>query len=108
MFESAARNLRTTERFLISPSLSAQFGTAPVFVCDISVKGARFTHTQPLEMGAKAMLRLSIDGRPSPLAIEGVVVWTQADTTQAGRFVSGARLYAQPDVIGTLLRTLQA
>src|SRR6266568_2271480 len=108
MFESAARNLRTTERFLIDPPLSAQFGSAAVFVCDISVKGARFTHAHALEMGNKAMLRLMIEGRPSPIALEAVIVWTQPDPTHSGRFVSGVRTYAPAEIVSAVLRTLQA
>lgn len=108
MFESAARNLRTTERFLIDPPLSAQFGGAVVYVCDISVKGARFSHVSPVEMGNKAMLRLMIEGRPSPTAIEAVVVWTQPDPARAGRFVSGVRTYASVEIMSALLRTLAA
>jgi hypothetical protein len=107
MFESAARNLRTTERFLIDPPLAAQFGAAVVSVCDISVKGARVTHTVPLEMGDKAMLRLAIDGRPTPVALEAVVVWTQADPGKAGRFVSGMRTYAPNEIVTALLHSLQ-
>src|SRR2546425_13329412 len=94
MYEAAARNLRTTERFLIAPPLSGQFGSTTVSVCDISVKGARVLHGQPLDMGNKAMLRLAIDGRPTPVALEAVVVWTQADPSNPDRFVSGVRTYA--------------
>ena len=108
MYESAARNLRTTERFLLAPPLSGQFGPTAVSVCDISAKGARFTHAHPLEMGNKAILRLAIDGRPSPVALEGVIVWTQGDPVNEGRFVSGVRTYAPAEVIAALLRTLQA
>jgi hypothetical protein len=108
MFESAARNLRTTERFLIEPPLSAQFGSSAVFVCDISVKGARFSHAHALEMGNKAMLRLTIEGRQSQVALEAVIVWTQPDPTHPSRFMSGVRTYAPPEVVSSVLRTLQA
>jgi hypothetical protein len=108
MFESAARNLRTTERFLIEPPLSAQFGSSAVSVCDISVKGARFSHAHALEMCNKAMLRLTIEGRPSPIALEAVIVWTQPDPTHSGRFMSGVRTYAPAEIVSTVLRTLQA
>jgi len=108
MFESAARNLRTTERSLIEPPLSAQFGSSAVFVCDISVKGARFSHAHALEMGSKAILRLTIEGRPSPIALEAVIVWTQPDPTHSGRFISGVRTYAPAEIVRTVLRTLQA
>ena len=83
MIEAVARNLRTSERFLLEPPISAQFGASPVAVCDISAKGARFRHGQPLEMGQKSVLRLAIDGRPAPLTLEAVVVWTQLDAADS-------------------------
>ena len=52
-----ARNLRTAERFLLAPPLAATFGAAPVAVCDISAKGARFRHDAPLETGTKSLLQ---------------------------------------------------
>ncbi len=108
MYEAAARNLRTTERFLIDPPLSGHFGAAVVSVCDVSLKGARFQHGHPLEMGNKSVLRLAIDGRPAPVSLEAVVVWTQADAANPGRFVSGVRTYAPIEVVSGMLKNLQA
>src|SRR5216683_1732378 len=106
MYEAAARSLRTSERFLTEPPLVAQFGSHPVSVCDISAKGGRFRHTNPLEMGNKAALRLVIDGRPSPANVEAVVVWTQADPTDLTKFTSGVRIYAAAETMQKLLRSL--
>jgi hypothetical protein len=108
MYEATARSLRTSERFLIDPPLSAQFGSGVVSVLDISLKGARFRHAHALEMGHKSVLRLVIDGRPSPLSLEAVVVWTETDQMNPGKFISGVRTYAAPESIQTLFRTLQA
>jgi len=107
MHEAAARTLRTAERYLLQPPLSAQFGGAPVSVCDISAKGARFTHGHSLQMGEKALLRLPIEGRPAPLQFEAVVVWTQVDPISPSRFVSGVRTYGSPDVMQGMLEQLQ-
>ena len=41
-----------------------QFAASPVLVSDISVKGARFRHAHPVEMGQKSVLQLPIEGRP--------------------------------------------
>jgi len=108
MFEAAARNLRTAERFLLAPPLAAQFGGSTVSVCDISAKGARFRHDAPLEMGNKSVLKVPFEGRPSPFALEAVIVWTQADTALPGRFVSGVRTYAAPELVNSLLAQLHA
>lgn len=108
MYEAAARNLRTVERFLLAPSLIGTFATTPVAVCDISARGARFTHDKPLETGKKGVLKLTIEGRPAPLALEAVVVWSQPDHTTPGRFLSGVRTYGSPDAIHSLMTQLQS
>jgi hypothetical protein len=103
----AARNLRTAERFLLAPPLAATFGTSGVAICDISAKGARFRHDAPLENGAKAMMRLSVEGRLTPVILEAVVVWTQPDPTWPGKFMSGARTYGPAEVTQSLIAQLQ-
>ena len=109
MHEPAARNLRTAERFLLAPPLQGTFGAAPIAVCDISEKGARFRHDQPLEAGTKAVLKLAVDAvKSAPLTLEAVIVWTQLDTTSPGRYVSGARTYGPPESIQSLIAQLHA
>lgn len=103
----AARTLRTAERFLLDPPITGQFGSSTVSVCDISAKGARFRHGHPVEMGQKAVLRMRIDGRPSPLTLEAVVVWTQSDSTQRAKFVSGVRTYADAELVSGMLGHLR-
>lgn len=107
MHEATARNLRTAERFLLAPPLAATFANATVAICDISAKGARFRHDKPLETGMKSLLQLSVDGRPAPLSIEAVVVWSQPESGSPGRFVSGARTYGSPEVLSSLIAQLQ-
>lgn len=107
MYEAAARNLRTAERFLLAPPLIATFGASPVSVCDISAKGARFRHERPLEAGAKSILNVPVESKPSGVALEAVVVWTQPDSATPGKFVSGVRTYAPPEVVSSLIAHLQ-
>jgi hypothetical protein len=102
MQEPAARNLRTAERFLLAPPIHGTFGAAAIAVCDISAKGARFRHDQPIEAGTKAVLKLAVD---APLTLEAMIVWTQPD---GGRFVSGARTYGPPESIQALIAQLHA
>ena len=103
----AARNLRTAERFLLAPPLAATFGAAPVAICDISAKGARFRHDKPFENGAKSILHVAVDGRATPVPLEAVVVWTQPDPTWPGKFMSGARTYGPAEIVQALIAQLQ-
>ena len=108
MIEASARNLRKAERFLIEPPLSGHFGPSVVSVCDISSRGARFRHGQPVEMGQKSVLKLSVEGRPAPVSLEAVVMWTQTESASAERFVSGVRTYASEELIIAMIKQLQA
>lgn len=106
MYEPA-RNLRTAERFLLAPPLSATFGASPVAICDISAKGARFRHDRPIEMGTKALLKMPFDVKPAPVALEAVIVWSQAESGTPGKYVSGARTYGAAEVVTDLMAHLQ-
>jgi hypothetical protein len=107
MIDAAARSLRKADRYLLEPPLPGQFGGAAVSVCDISSQGARFRHGHPVEMGQKAALRLEVEGRPKPITLESVVIWTHTESAEAGRFVSGVRTYATPELIDGMLTHLQ-
>src|SRR5688500_16795001 len=107
MYEAAPRSLRTVERFLLTPPMNANFGSSSVAVCDISERGARFLHQVPLENGQKGVLKMPIDGRPAPIILEAVVVWTQPDSQGPAKFVSGVRTYGSPSVVQSLIKHLQ-
>lgn len=104
----AARSLRTAERYLITPPLGAVFGPSPVSICDISIQGARFRHEKKLETGAKAVLKVAMQGLPQPIALEAMIIWSQPDASAHGAYLSGARMYGPTDVIGSLLTDLHA
>ena len=103
----AARNLRTAERFLLAPPLAATFDGTSVAICDISEKGARFRHEKPIDMAAKSMLRIAVEGRSKPMSLEATVVWSHADPSWPGKFMSGVRTYGSPEVIQALIAHLQ-
>ena len=107
MYEASARNLRTSERFLLVPPLAASFGALPVAICDISARGARFRHDQPLEVGKKAPLKVRMEGTPMPISLEGVVIWTQMDPASR-KFETGVRTYGSPEAVATLIAQLLA
>ena len=107
MHEAAARSLRTAERFLLAPPLAGLFGASAISVCDISSKGARFNHGQPLEMGKKSRLRMPMEGRLLPVDLEAVVIWTQLDPDNPNRFVSGVRTYGSPAVVDGMIDHLR-
>jgi hypothetical protein len=102
----AARSLRTAERYLIAPPLTATFGAAAVSVCDISERGARFRHARKLETGSKSVLNLVMDDRRVPVGLEAIIVWCQPDTSDPTLYLSGARTYGPPEVVKSVIRQL--
>jgi hypothetical protein len=104
----AARNLRTAERYLLAPPLAGTFGGLAVAVCDISSKGARFRHDRPIDMTAKSNLRLTVEGSSSPVTLEAMIVWTQAEASIPGKFLSGVRLHAPSEEIQALIDQLRS
>lgn len=102
----APRNLRSGERFLIAPPLPALFGTERVTICDMSSKGARLRHSTTLESGRKEQLKVLIDGRTAPVVMEAVIIWSQAESAGTTGFISGARLYGDPEMMESLLNDL--
>jgi hypothetical protein len=105
--QAAAKNLRTAERFLLAPPLPAEFSSAAVAICDISARGARFKHQKPLETGRKGVLKVSMEGRPKPVSVEAVVVWSHSDSGSPGQYLSGVRTYGSQDAMDSLLAQLQ-
>ena len=103
----AARNLRTAERYLLAPPLAARFGPASVAICDISEQGARFRHEQPVDPGLKSMLQIAVEGRSTPVSLEATIVWSHADPTWPGKFMSGVRTYGSPELVQALIAHLQ-
>lgn len=101
----AARNLRTAERFLLAPPLAATFDSAPVALCDISAKGARFRHGTPIDTGTKSVLRLAVDESLPPQSLEAVIVWSHRQDN--GEYVSGVSTYASPELMQSLLAQLR-
>lgn len=106
MHETAAKNLRSAERFLIDPPLAGTFGNASVALCDISGKGARVRHEQKLPTGTKGLVTIPLTS-VSAVSLEGLVVWTQKES-ENGRFVSGLRTYASDETVATLMKHLAA
>jgi hypothetical protein len=99
---------RRPERHLLEPPLAATFRGSAVAVCDISAEGVRFRHHAPLQTGTKSVLLIAADGRPAPIALETMIVWTQPDPALRGTHVSGGRTWGHGDGVRSLIEQLQA
>ncbi len=106
MIEPVASSLRRAERFLLQPAVPAILGDSPIRICDLSLGGARFRHESSLPTGTKKALRIALNDRISPVMVESVVVWSQADGSTPGQFVSGLRALSSDAAMTSLLDQL--
>jgi hypothetical protein len=53
------------------------------------------------------MLRIAVEGRTQPVALEATVVWSHADPTWPGKYMSGVRTYGAPELMQSLIAHLQ-
>lgn len=105
---NSIRPHRRSERHLLAPPLAATFHGASVAVCDISAEGVRFRHDVPLQTGTKSVLLIAAEGKATPIALETLIVWTQADAGMPGWRVSGGRTYGDAESVRMLIDQLQA
>lgn len=68
--------LRSTDRFFVSPSLQAQFGGQLVFIEDLSARGARVEVPIEPVRGQTATLEFAVPDSEITVSVSGQVMWT--------------------------------
>jgi hypothetical protein len=106
--------LRSSDRFLVSPLLDGTFGEVAVKVRDISARGARIEHDQVVPGDQLAMLRFQIPSSAVNVEVMGRVVWSAVKSLDGGssRYHSGLFIRDKPELmrlaIGQLSETNRA
>lgn len=98
---------RSGERHLLVPAVAARFGEVGVSLKDISKRGARFRHDEPIEAGGKSVLQFAgVD--TETVEVQALVVWTQpSGADESGRFDSGVKLFGDIDRVEKAIETFQ-
>jgi hypothetical protein len=91
--------LRSSDRFIVSPLLEGTYDDAPMFVRDISARGARIEHDHTVPGDHVGMLRFQI---PSvTVEVMGRVVWTAVKSLDgdSSRYHTGIFIRDKPELM---------
>ena len=104
--------LRTADRFDLSPPLGGGFGQFPVTIHNVGVRGVQVEHSDPLRLGSEARLTTSVPEFPEKIDLRGRVVWSRLSKhpDASGKYLyrSGIRfnedVFFPPKALGQLAR----
>jgi hypothetical protein len=77
--EPDTKELRTTERYIVTEALGGSFGSAQVTLIDVGELGAQIEHQQPLRLATKG--RLWFKRGEIAVSLHAVVVWSRLSRT---------------------------
>ena len=85
--------LRKGDRFLATEQIVGTFGPADIVVVDLSLSGAKLSHSQPLRIGTRG--KLAFKRGDITASVAGVVVWSHMARAGGGMsYVSGLKFDA--------------
>lgn len=87
-------------------SLTGRIGLTPVQIVDLSLRGSRVAHSEPLPIGTSCVLTFEWEQRPIEATCE--IVRSRLATTRSGQaqFLTGLRIIEAANGSGPLLRQL--
>lgn len=92
--EPSTKDLRTSERYVVTEALSGSFGSAQVTLIDVGEQGVQVEHPQPLRLATKG--RLWFRRAEVSVSLHAFVVWSRLSKTpnNQGKYLyrSGLRI----------------
>ena len=76
--------LRSTDRFFLSPLLEGTFAGEKIRIENLSARGARIEMHNEFLRGSTAAFRFTVPGSPIEVSVEGQVVWTAIKAISGG------------------------
>lgn len=102
------KDLRGSERYLVTEKLSGSFGAAQVVLIDLAEQGAQIEHAHPLRLATKG--RLWFKRAEISISLHAIVVWSRLSKTpnDQGKYVyrSGLRIDEGAEDFGTAMQML--
>jgi hypothetical protein len=96
---------RATERYHVMFPLTATFGEGSLaWIIDLSIRGARLSLPEPVEVGETRTLSFEVPAGPS-VAVSGVVVWCRHADDKSG-YDAGVRIEGEEAVLRTVIAQL--
>jgi len=106
--------LRSSDRFIVQPMLESVFAGMPVKLRDISARGARIEHDEPIAGDQAGSLVFALPGVSVTVDVNGRVVWSSVKSLDgtSSRYHSGVFIRDKPEMmrlaIGQLSETNRA
>lgn len=93
--------LRSTERFYVSPAIDGTFGGRPVRIEDLSARGARIESAEELPRGERGPLACRVPDSDIEVEVAAAVVWTALRSLGAGgsRYHSGLNVSEKAELM---------
>jgi hypothetical protein len=94
--------LRSTERFLVTPCLAATFDGFPAHIENLSARGARIETSEPLAPQSTGTLRFTLGESSLDISITAAVAWSGVKALyRDGRFTyrSGLAINERPELL---------
>lgn len=107
MDELNVQELRSGERYSVTPPLRGSFGASEIHIANVSDSGAQVKHMEPLKLGSDARLAFAVP-QGGTVSLRGRVVWSHMShmPTNGGRYTSGIRIENQAEVLNETIKAL--
>jgi hypothetical protein len=99
---SRIEELRSTDRFYVTPSLAGTYDGHPAQIDDLSARGARIESLHQLTSGRKATLNFRVPSSDVEVAVAGQVVWTSVKSitgSMTRSYRAGLFINEKPEVL---------
>ncbi len=100
-------DLRSVKRFVIEPPLHGAFGNVDITIDDFAERGVRAEHADPVKLGSKCRLSISLPRSQETIRIEARVAWSRLSKKPdaKGKYLyrSGLRVEGDPSVMQAIL-----
>ena len=94
--------LRSTDRFFLSPLLEGTFGGEKIRIENLSARGARIEMQNELLRGSSAPFRFTVPDASMEVGVEGQIVWTALKAISGGisfTYRAGLFINEKPDLL---------
>jgi hypothetical protein len=99
---SRIEELRSADRFILSPFLTGELGSRSVDICDLSAHGARVESDSEIPPGSADILRFDLPATSFTVAIQTAGVWSHVRSiggADRSRHAAGLSISENPEVM---------
>ena len=105
--ELRVEELRSGTRYIVAPAIRGSFGSAEIYICDISESGIQVRHNDFLALNTESRIAFTVPPKHL-VAVRGRIIWSHLSREQSslGRYVSGVTLAEPSETVREALQKL--